>query len=60
MFISIAHTRKNIDTTFAAFGEALVVVKQALAEDNVLAYLEGAVIELVIRPPVKSKNHKGY
>jgi glutamate-1-semialdehyde 2,1-aminomutase/spore coat polysaccharide biosynthesis protein SpsF len=51
MMLSVSHTEKEIDETLTAFSEALPIVKQAVMEDRVLAWLDGDVIEPVIRPP---------
>lgn len=50
MFISASHTEEDIDRTLAVFGEALSVVREALRQGKVLDWLEGKVIEKVIRP----------
>lgn len=51
MFISTAHSENDIDRTLEVFDEALYVVKAAVEENAVLDWLEGEVIQPVIRPP---------
>lgn len=49
MFLSTAHSENDIDLTLSVFDEALSVVKQAVEQDKVLDWLEGDVIQPVIR-----------
>jgi glutamate-1-semialdehyde 2,1-aminomutase/spore coat polysaccharide biosynthesis protein SpsF len=51
MFLSTAHDDSDLDLTLNAFGEALAVVKEALEQDVILDWLEGDIIQPVIRPP---------
>lgn len=51
MFISTSHTEADIDHTLEVFRSALGVVKAATAQDKVLDWLEGDVIQPVIRAP---------
>ncbi|MCK5404355.1 MAG: aminotransferase class III-fold pyridoxal phosphate-dependent enzyme [Desulfobulbaceae bacterium] len=53
MFISTSHRQEDIDKTLGVFAEALAVVKEAVAQDKVLEWLDGEVIQPVIRPPAK-------
>jgi len=49
MMISVSHTKDDIDHTLNVFEQALYVVGQAIEQGKVLDWLEGDVIEPVIR-----------
>lgn len=47
--VCFSHTDVEIDYTLAAYAEALPILKQALAEQRVAAYLRGAPVQPVFR-----------
>ena len=49
MMLSVSHTEKEIDRTLEVFSEALAIVKDAIRQNKVLDWLEGEVIQPVIR-----------
>ena len=50
MMLSSAHTDQDIDQTLNVFKQALQLVKEAVRTDKVLDWLDGDVIQPVIRP----------
>ena len=52
MFISAAHTEEDVGRTLAAMDSALAVAAAAVRQGKVLEWLDGEVIQPVIRPPV--------
>jgi len=51
MFISASHCDEDVDRTLAVFEEALAVVREARKAGAVMDWLDGDVIQPVIRPP---------
>ena len=50
MMISTSHQSSDIDLTLNIFEDALTVVKEAIRQNKVLEWLDGDVIQPVIRP----------
>lgn len=49
MFVSLSHKNSDIDHTLKVFEESLEVVKEAIKKDKVVDWLDGDVIQPVIR-----------
>ena len=49
MMISVSHTSDDIDRTLQVFEQALIVVAEAVRQGRVLDWLDGEIIEPVIR-----------
>ena len=55
IFLCGAHQMEDIENTLKIFEEALIVVQEAIKTDNVIAWLDGDVIQPVIRAQATKK-----